>query len=56
MFSTISFGSSRITKSCTRKPAALPYAVCLERLNGTLRDRLGCLTRKTHAFAKDVAT
>jgi IS1 family transposase len=32
--------------------AELPYAVCLERLNGTLRDRLGCLTRKTHAFAK----
>jgi IS1 family transposase len=37
-------------------PAELPYAVCLERLNGTLRDRLGCLTRKTHAFAKGVAT
>jgi hypothetical protein len=37
-------------------PAQLPYAVCLERLNGTLRDRLRCLTRKTHAFAKDVAT
>jgi hypothetical protein len=33
-----------------------PYAVHIERLNGTLRDRLGCLTRKTHAFAKDVAT
>jgi hypothetical protein len=33
-----------------------PYAVHLERLNGTLRDRLNCLTRKTHAFAKDVAT
>lgn len=38
------------------EPAELPYAVHLERLNGTLRDRLGCLTRKTHAFAKDVAT
>jgi hypothetical protein len=37
-------------------PAELPSAVCLERLNGTLHDRLGCLTRKTHAFAKDVAT
>jgi IS1 family transposase len=37
-------------------PAELPYAVHLERLNGTLRDRLGCLTRKTHAFAKDIAT
>ena len=33
-----------------------PYAVHLERLNGTLRDRLNCLTRKTHAFAKEVAT
>lgn len=33
-----------------------PYAVHLERLNGTLRDRLGCLTRKTHAFAKDTTT
>jgi IS1 family transposase len=38
------------------EPVELPYAVCLERLNGTLRDRLGCLTRKTHAFAKDAAT
>jgi hypothetical protein len=37
-------------------PAALPDAVHLERLNGTLRDRLGCLTRKTHAFAKDTTT
>lgn len=36
-------------------PAALPYAVHLERLNGTRRDRLGCLTRKTHAFAKEPA-
>lgn len=33
-----------------------PYAVHLERLNGTLRDRLNCLTRKTHGFAKEVAT
>jgi IS1 family transposase len=39
-------------RATTGPPAALPYAVCLERLNGTLRDRLGCLTRKTHAFAK----
>jgi IS1 family transposase len=37
-------------------PAELPYAVHLERLNGSLRDRLGCLTRKTHAFAKAIAT
>ncbi len=29
-----------------------PYAVHIERLNGVLRDRLACLTRKTHAFAK----
>lgn len=27
-----------------------------ERLNGTLRDRLNSLTRKTHAFAKDACT
>jgi IS1 family transposase len=38
------------------EPVDLPYAVYLERLNGTLRDRLACLTRKTHAFAKEVAT
>lgn len=36
--------------------ATLPHAVYLERLNGALRDRLGCLTRKTHAFAKDAKT
>ncbi len=33
-----------------------PYAVCEERLNGVLRDRLNCLTRKTHGFAKAKAT
>jgi hypothetical protein len=33
--------------------AALPYAVHLERLNGVLRDRLNCLTRQTHGFAKE---
>lgn len=33
-----------------------PFAVHLERVNGTLRDRLNCLTRKTHGFAKEVAT
>lgn len=32
-----------------------PYTVHLERLNGVLRDRLACLTRKTHAFAKTAA-
>ncbi len=36
--------------------AAVPYTVHLERLNGVLRDRLACLTRKTHAFAKTHAT
>jgi hypothetical protein len=34
------------------EPIACPYAVHEERLNGVLRDRLNCLTRKTHAFAK----
>jgi IS1 family transposase len=34
------------------KQAELPYTVHIERHNGVLRDRLGCLTRKTHAFAK----
>jgi hypothetical protein len=37
-------------------PIEQPYAVHLERLNGTLRDRLNCLTRKTHGFAKEVET
>lgn len=36
--------------------AEQPYPVHIERLNGVLRDRLACLTRKTHAFAKRVAT
>jgi hypothetical protein len=31
---------------------ACPVCVCEERLNGVLRERLTCLTRKTHAFAK----
>jgi hypothetical protein len=29
-----------------------PHTVHVERLNGVLRDRLNCLTRQTHAFAK----
>lgn len=33
-----------------------PYVVCVERLNGVLRDRLNALTRRTHAFAKDLRT
>lgn len=36
--------------------ATQPHTVHIERLNGTLRDRLACVTRKTHAFAKQVAT
>ncbi len=33
-----------------------PATVHIERVNGTLRDRLNALTRKTHAFAKQDAT
>lgn len=33
-----------------------PHTVRVERCNGVLRDRLNCLTRKTHAFAKRQAT
>lgn len=33
-----------------------PHTVHVERFNGLLRDRLACLTRKTHAFAKDAVT
>ncbi len=36
--------------------AAQPYTVHIERLNGVRRDRLACLTRKTHAFAKRATT
>jgi len=35
---------------------AQPHPVHVERCNGVLRDRLACLTRKTHAFAKATAT
>jgi hypothetical protein len=38
------------------EPAAQPHDVHVERLNGVLRDRLACLTRKTHAFAKEERT
>jgi hypothetical protein len=37
------------------EPDEQPYPVHIERFNGVLRDRLGCLTRKTHAFAKEIA-
>jgi hypothetical protein len=33
-----------------------PRTVRVERLNGVLRDRLNCITRKTHAFAKRKGT
>jgi hypothetical protein len=48
---------ARITvRHCFGEEALHPYTVRVERLNGGLRDRLGCLTRKTHAFAKQVRT
>ena len=37
-------------------PAEQPVPVHTERLNGVLRDRLACLTRKTHAFTKTTQT
>lgn len=46
----------RLTRVEVRAPigpaAAQPYTVHIERCNGVLRDRLACLTRTTHAFAK----
>ena len=38
------------------RPLAQPHPVHVERQNGALRDRLNCLTRRTHAFAKTAAT
>lgn len=38
------------------QPVPGPGTVHLERCNGVLRDRLACLGRKTHAFAKCVGT
>jgi hypothetical protein len=37
-------------------PIAQPHSVHLERLNGVLRDRLNCLTRRTDSFAKETET
>lgn len=37
-------------------PVEQPHTVHVERRGGVLRDRLGGLTRKTHAFAKGTAT
>jgi hypothetical protein len=36
--------------------ADLLYVVHRERLNGTMRDRLSCLTHKTRAFVKAAGT
>jgi hypothetical protein len=43
-------------RHCFGPAPECPYTVRVERLNGVLRDRLGCVTRKTHAFAKDSRT
>jgi hypothetical protein len=39
-------------RHCFGPRPACPYTVQVERKNGVLRDRLACLARKTHAFAK----
>ena len=44
------------TRATIGAPVAQPAPVHGERLNGVLRDRLACLTRKTHAFAKTAST
>lgn len=43
-------------RHCFGPEPRCPYTVRVERHNGVLRDRLGCLTRKTHAFAKQNET
>jgi hypothetical protein len=44
------------TRAMIGARVAQPVPVHGERLNGVLRDRLACLTRKTHAFAKAAST
>jgi hypothetical protein len=44
------------TRATIGAPVPEPTPVHVERLNGVLRDRLNCLTRKTHAFAKTAET
>jgi IS1 family transposase len=44
------------TRAAIGGPVPRPTPVRVERLNGVLRDRLACLTRKTHAFAKTAET
>jgi len=50
----------RVTKitvrHCFGEKTLDPYTVRVERLNGCLRDRLCCVTRDTHGFAKRVGT
>jgi hypothetical protein len=43
-------------RHCFGPNPARAHTVRIERRNGVLRDRLNCLTRKTHAFAKRDAT
>jgi IS1 family transposase len=48
---------ARIEVRATIGPVAdQPHTVHIERFHGVLRDRIGCLTRKTHAFAKETHT
>ena len=44
------------TRTTIGAPVPRTRTVHVERLNGVLRDRLGALTRKTHAFAKTADT
>jgi hypothetical protein len=39
-------------RHCFGPQPSCPYTVLVERQNGVLRDRLACLARKTHAFAR----
>lgn len=43
-------------RHCFGSKPELAHTVHVERRNGVLRDRLNCLTRKTHGFAKRVRT
>jgi hypothetical protein len=43
-------------KHCFGPHPSSPYTVHVERRNGVLRDRLNCLGRKTHGFAKRTRT
>jgi hypothetical protein len=47
----------RVTyRHCFGERSPDPHTVRVERLNGCVRDRLNCVTRKTHGFAKRVGT